>query len=529
MKRALFLPVTLAFTLLAAAGAVAQNRDNLVLARVNGEEITRRQLVERLIEYRGEESVEKMVNRAILTQEATRLKVSVSDAETDQKLKEIQGRFKNDADYKAFLEKSRVQEAQLREELRNTLLIQKVALHAQPIQDSELDQYDVRIITAPDKATAEKWIQDLGSANTNFARLASERATDPALKAAGGRLRPFLGIEMLDVWKAIQDQKLKPGAYTKTPVELSTKNWAIIKYEALIPVTSASASERDRLQAAVLAFRIDDWLTQSRAKAKVEKKPVTGAVVAVVNGENIPRKALVERLLAYNGEEALEQMANRLMLTQAAKAAGVTVSEAEGNERFDGAKKAIGDDQKYRSYLASANLSERQFKDELRYTLLMEKVALKESPISEDDLTRYDVRVMTVPSLKVGQEWVQELDKGADFGKMVTERSLNPESRPSGGRMKPFMKVEMLDVWRAVDSQKLKPGAYTKIPVLLTDNSWVLIKLEGVLTPSSLKKEEREQLTREITRYRVNQWLTQAKQRARIAYPTALNAVIKEG
>ena len=458
MKHRILLPASLAVAILAAAGALAQNRDDLVLARVNNEEITRRQLVARLIEYRGEESVEKMINRAILNQEAAKLKITVSDAEADQKLQEIQKRFKNDADYKLFLERSRVKESQLREELRNTLLIQKVTLHGKPIQDSELDQYDVRIITAPDKATAEKWIKELDSATSNFARMATERATDPSLKAAGGRVRPFLAIEMIDVYKALQDQKLKPGAYTKVPVELTTKNWAIIKYEALIPVSSASASERDRLEAAVISYRVDQWLTASRAAAQVEKKPITEAVVAVVNGENVTKKALVERLLAYSGQEALEQFANRSMLLQAAKSVNVTVSDAEANERFEDAKKALGEDQKYRSYLASSNLSERQFKDELRFTLLMEKVALKESPITDDDLTRYDARIMTVPSLKVGQEWVAELDKGADFGRMCIERSLNPDSRAAAGRTKPFLKVEMLDVWRAIESQKLKPA-----------------------------------------------------------------------
>ena len=66
MKHRIFLSASLAVAVLAAAGALAQNRDDLVLARVNNEEITRRQLVARLIEYRGEESVEKMINRAIL-------------------------------------------------------------------------------------------------------------------------------------------------------------------------------------------------------------------------------------------------------------------------------------------------------------------------------------------------------------------------------------------------------------------------------------------------------------------------------
>jgi hypothetical protein len=528
MKSFHLLPLALAATLLVAPSARAQSRDNLTIAIVNGQEITRKQLVQRLVEYRGDEAVEKMANRAILGQEAAKLKITASDAEVDEKLKEIIKRFNNEADYKAFLEHSRVKEPQLKEELKNTILIQKVALNNKPITDEELDQYDCRMITAPDKATAEKWIKDLDGGTVNFARLATEHATLPELRSAGGRLAPFLKIEMQDVWKAISEQKLKPGSFTHTPVELPDKGWAIIKYEALIPVSSASASEKDRLVAAMTAYRVDQWLSQARAAAKVEKKPLSGDVVALVNGEPISHKLMVERLLAYNGQEALEQLANRTMLLQAAKAAGITVGDAEAEARYQEVRKALGDEQKFRTYLSTANLSEQQFKDELRYTMLMERVAMKESPISDDDLTRYDVRVMTVPSLKIGQDWVAELEKGADFAKMVTQRSLNEESRPSGGRMKPFLKVEMLDVWRAIDSQKVKPGAFTRVPVLLTDNSWVLIKVENVIPVTGATKEEREALVRQVTHYRVEQWLSQARQRAKITYPVALDAVIKE-
>lgn len=529
MRSRAILPLALAVALAAAGGARAQSRDDLVLANVNGEEITRRQLVTRLLDYRGDEALEKMINRTILNQEAAKLKITVTEAEVEQKLGDIRKRFKSDGDYKMFLERSQVQEPQLKENLQNTLLIQKVALHGSPIQDEELDQYDVRIINVKDKAAAEKLVQDLDGGKINFARLASERSLDPQLKAAGGRVKPFLKVEMLDVWQAIQDQKLKPGGYTKTPVELGTLGWAVIKYEALIPALNASASERDRLVAAMTVYRVDQWLNQARGKAKVEKKPLSQPVVAVVNGENIQRKALIERLLAYNGREALDQLANRTMLLQAAKKASTTVSDAEAEQRYQDARKAIGDEQKYRQYLASSNLSEQQFKDELRYTLLMEKVALKESPITEDDLTRYDMRILTAPSQKVAMEWIAELDKGADFAKMVTERSLDPDSRKSGGRTRPFLKIEMLDVWRAVDSQKVKPGGFTHMPVLLTDSSWVVLKLEGVIPPTGIPKEERENLVRQVTRYRVDQWLSQARSRAKIAYPVELNLVVKEG
>jgi parvulin-like peptidyl-prolyl isomerase len=467
--------------------AHAQNKavDDLVLASVNGEEITRRELVIRLLEYRGEVAREKMISRAILEQEAKRVKVAVTDAEVTAKLTEFRNRLKSEASFRDFLLRSRVTEAQFRDEIHNTLLIQKVALKENPIQDAELEQYDVRIIQAPDEASAAKWIQELNN-GANFAQIASQRSEDAVLRRAGGRLKPFLRIEMADIWQALQDQKLRPGGYTKTPVRLGNGNWVIVKLENNLPVaTTASATERDRLAALVTAYRIEQWLALARSKAKVERKPLTEAVIATVNGEPLTRAALVSRLLAYQGEEALEQMANRTLLLQAAKTLKVTVSPEEADAKVAEMRAKFKEADAFQAFLTRSNLTERQLKDDLRYTTLMQKVALKESPITDEDLQRYELRMIVAPSKAAAEKWVKELDAGTDFARMAAERSQDPTGKAAAGRMKPFLKIEMLDVWRAIQDQKLKAGSYTKTPVLLTDNTHALIKLESVIPISA--------------------------------------------
>jgi len=114
-----------------------------------------------------------------------------------------------------------------------------------------------------------------------------------------------------------------------------------------------------------------------------------------------------------------------------------------------------------------------------------------------------------------------------EFEKLARDEALDPNQARSGGRMKPFLKIELLDIWRAIDEQKLKPGTYTKTPSLLTDNSFAVIKLEGVLAASTLPPADREKMERQITRYRVDQWLGQARQRAKIDYPTTISVAVK--
>jgi len=524
--------ITLTVAVLAAAAAPlhAQNSalDEIALANVGTRTITRRDLVVRLMEYRGDEALEKMVGRVLLQQAAARLNLAITDEEVDRKLQEIQSRFRSEADYRKFLASSHLQEPQLREETRTTLLLQKVALKEAPIKDEDLEQLDVRMIVAADKATAEKWIVELKKGD--FTAMATEKSTDPQLRKAKGKLRPFLRIEMIDVGKAIDEFKMKPGDITPIPVQLSTGNWGIIRLESRLHVdVSASPAERERLVAMVTAYRVDQWLSQARAKAQVVKLPPTDkTTVVTVNGQPVTRQQLTLRLLEYYGEEALEQMANREILIQASKAQNVTVSDEESEKLFKEVRVKFRTPEDWETFLVRSHLSERQLRDEVRYNALMERVALKETPVTDADLQLYDVRMIVAATEEKAEGILKELDAGEDFGRMASFFSADSAGRTSGGRMKPFLKIDMLDVWRAIDSHKLKPGAYTKKPVLLTDNTYVLIKLENLIPASQSAPADRERLRQRVVAYRVAQWLEQARIRSKITYPTALSAVIKE-
>src|SRR4051812_42843235 len=97
-------------------------RDGIVLANVGTKEITRRELTARLVEYRGDEALDKMIGRVLLQQEAKRLNLTVTDEELDLKMREIQTRFQAESAFRNFLKSSHLTENQLREETRSTLL-----------------------------------------------------------------------------------------------------------------------------------------------------------------------------------------------------------------------------------------------------------------------------------------------------------------------------------------------------------------------------------------------------------------------
>lgn len=501
-------------------------RDELVLANVGTKGITRRELTSRLTEYRGEEALDKMIGRVLLQQEAKRLNLTITEEELDLKMREIQTRFQTEGAYRNFLTSSHLKESQLREETRSTLLLQKVALHNAPIKDEDLEQLDIRMIVAADKPTAEKWIKDLEK--TDFVEMASKSSADPKLRQARGKMAPFIRIEMLGVAKAIDDAKLKLGDYTKTPVALDSGKWGIVRLERRLPVeVSTSPAERDRLVAMVTAYRVDQWMSQSRAKAQVTRNGADKDPVATVNGQAIPRIQLTRRLLEFYGDEALQQMANREILLQAAQAQSSVVTDAEADQLFKEVRQKFPTDAEFQTFLNRSFLTEKQLRDEVRYNKLMERVALKESPVTDTDLQQYEIRMITVANPAKGEEFIKKLNEGEDFGKLASFHSLNPDGRVAGGRMRPFLKIDMLDVCRAMEQQGLKPGAYTKKTVLLTDNSYVLIKLENIIPAAQLPPNELEKLRKRVVEYRIGQWLTQARGRTKVDYPVPLETVLK--
>jgi foldase protein PrsA len=262
------------------------------------------------------------------------------------------------------------------------------------------------------------------------------------------------------------------------------------------------------------------------AVAVAQNKSFDDLVVANVNGEEITRRQLVARLLEYQGEDALQKMVNRSLLLQSAKQRKITVTDKDVTDRVEEIRKQFKKPAEFETFLSRSNLTEKQYRDEVRYTALLQKVALDEAPVKDEDLQQYDVRMIVTSKQKDAEQWIKELENGADFGQMATNRTEDPSGRKAGGRMRPFTKIELLDVWRAIDEQKLKPGGFTKKPVLLTDSSWALIKLENIVPKSKASAAELDRLTALITRYRMDQWLNQTRTKAKIGYPVPISAVL---
>src|SRR5262245_32834833 len=153
-------------------------------------------------------------------------------------------------------------------------------------------------------------------------------------------------------------------------------------------------------------------------------RPTDDTVLADVNGQKITYRQLLGHLLDYHAENTLDALINRQVVDQAAAREKITVSEADIDRRVQEVKTVLGGAggdsaraaRNYRDWLEQSGLTERQHRDQVRYTILQELLAMKASPIIDADLERLQVRVIACNNKQKAMEIIRSLGARRDFG-----------------------------------------------------------------------------------------------------------------
>jgi len=131
--------------------------------------------------------------------------------------------------------------------------------------------------------------------------------------------------------------------------------------------------------------------------------------VATVNGATITREMLVKRLLAYHGAANLEAMINQTLVQQAAEREKVSVTDKEIDDRVNDVKSKARTPALFQQWLTSSGFTEPQYREQVRYTLLTEKIATKISPVTDSDLEQVRIRIILVKTEEEGGAIIRSL------------------------------------------------------------------------------------------------------------------------
>jgi parvulin-like peptidyl-prolyl isomerase len=254
---------------------------------------------------------------------------------------------------------------------------------------------------------------------------------------------------------------------------------------------------------------------QERLKAQGQKVPAAGS----------------QEYQAFQ-QNALQFLVQRVQFDQKAKELGVTVSEKEVDERLERVIKQFfgGSEKKYEQSLEKQGISGQQVRDELRSTLISEKIFEKVGSavkVTDADIRAYydshpelyaqkssrDVRHILVPSKELADDLYRQLQNGADFAALAKKYSTDPGSKAVGGKLT-VARGETVPAFEKV-AFALEVGEVAK-PVK-TQYGWHVIEAltaeqEGKKTPiASVRKTISDTLLGQKKSDAVTKWLEDLK------------------
>jgi peptidyl-prolyl cis-trans isomerase D len=181
-------------------------------------------------------------------------------------------------------------------------------------------------------------------------------------------------------------------------------------------------------------------------------------------------------------------------------------------------KNQLGGAEGYSRWLAQSGLTEAQHKEQVRATMLTEKIVAKTDPVKDAALEQAAVRIILLPKEEDAKSVETVLKNGGDFIQLARERSLDRQTAAQGGLLPPVMQAEYPDIWRAIAN--LKPGQTTG-PVKLVD-AYAILKLEQRLPVSKQNEQEKERNRARLLSVKLNEWLDTTRRHAKITYGTPL-------
>lgn len=287
-------------------------RPATVVATVNGETITMRQLLQQLTLLGGPQVLDRMIQERILRQEVRKHGIVVTEKEVqerlDQNLKEFKARFGTPARYEEYLQRQRRTEETLRDLMRpnvETALLQeklreKVTASVTVTDEEIAEFYETQkvlftepetakvshiLVTVPSgdaeadqkaKARAEEILAKVKAEDgKNFAEIAREMSDDAETKEKGGEMVPlrrptFYGLQF--------DQALfsaSPGVIPE--VVRSIRGWHVLLLHEktpsrVRPVEEVKETIQNQLLTRKRAERYRTYMQEAEKNARTDVK-----------------------------------------------------------------------------------------------------------------------------------------------------------------------------------------------------------------------------------------------------------------
>lgn len=518
-----------------------QHPEHDVMAIVNGQDISRKDLADACVRRYGEDVLESLVNKKLIESHCAKRGINVTQEEIAAEVDRMASRFQLGREqWLELLQKERgiSPNQYARDIVWPTLALRKLAGETIRPTEQEIRQaYErefgemvrARIIAVSDAAKANALHQQLASNSEAFARAAIEHSEDVNSASVGGLIQP--------IRRHLGDPAIEAAAFALQPGQVSSpvqvgNQYILLKCEARIPartVPLAQVQEKieERIKEEKLRTTAHDLFGSLQKTATIVNvlndprlSQTMPGVVATVNGDRIMRKELDSECVLRHGAEVLETEITQLLLEQALKTAGVQVTKADMDAELRHAAELAGViDEAGNADLAKwietatteQGVSRDQYiRDAVWPSAALKKLTASNVTVDETDLRkgfeanfgeRVICRAIVLDNMRRAQEvW----DKARNnptveyFGDLAAEYSIEPTSKALRGEVPPLSRhggqPQLEDV-----AFNLQPGQLSGI--VQVEDKFIILRAEGRTKSENLgldDPEVREILHRDI-------------------------------
>lgn len=555
-----------------------------VMAVVNGQQITRATLAQECLLRYGEEVLESMINRMLISQACQQANIKISEKDVQAEIGRVAQKFGlTTENWIKLLEEERgVPVEQYRAEIIwPTIALRMLAANEIQVNNEELKKafeteygpkVRVRVIGTSKEKSAREALAKAKANPAAFPELAKTYCEDPNIASVGGAIPP--------IRKHLGDANLERVAFSLKVGQVSD----IIKVQNQYFVLLCEGHEPERFVAPQLMKmeedrlrdRIRDQKLRSASTELFTKLQEEGQVVNVYNDEQLRKEQpgvaatinnkpitmaqLSEECLRRNGREVLEGEINRKLLAQELTKKNMVVKQEDLDEEVARAAVMYGcvntdgtpDVDKWLKQVQEKDGAtiDLYIRDAVWPSVALKKLVRDQVSISEDDLKKgfesnYGQRVEVLAIVLSDQRQAQRVWEMARnnptaeyFGELAAQYSVEPVSKGNNGKVPPVRKhggqpkveAEAFKLKKGELSSLITIGDKTIILHCLGRTQPVVTRMEDVrseLEADILEKKLTAEMSKQFEAMRmasqIDNFLAGTSQAARNAAPALTN------
>ncbi|MFF2450347.1 peptidyl-prolyl cis-trans isomerase [Neobacillus sp. NPDC058068] len=228
--------------------------------------------------------------------------------------------------------------------------------------------------------------------------------------------------------------------------------------------------------------------------------------VATVGKEAISRQDWLNELESRYGKDVLKEMIDQMVVEEIAAKYHIKVSDQEVEREFRMLQATAN------SFSQKNHKNEKQWKEQIRQSLLLEEILTRDVVVSNKELksyydknkTLFDVPAayhlshIIVKTKGEAEKASKELANGSSFAALAMERSIEEFSANEGGDIGYISEEDERYPEQYIETaKKLKTGAYSK--PFKVEQGYALLKLEAKISGKKYSYDDvKEQIRRQI-------------------------------